>query len=91
MARGCRANAIDRVVCLALLITLALSISSVIAHPAFDTRAPEAPDEVALHSNFIPVQGRLTDAAGVPLHGTYTANFRVYASEEGGEKGPDGR
>ena len=35
-------------------------------------------------SNYIPVQGRLTDAIGVPLDGTYQLTFRLYDVVSGG-------
>lgn len=41
--------------------------------------APEADVE-----NYIPVQGRLSDAAGNPLNGTYDMTFRLYAEPSGG-------
>ena len=40
--------------------------------------------EVSLSSNFIPIQGRLTDAGGNPLNGTYLITFRLYDVYEGG-------
>jgi len=45
------------------------------------TTAPEAP---AVSSNYIPVQGRLTDASGNPLNGNYTLIFRLYDVSTGG-------
>lgn len=35
-------------------------------------------------SNYVPVQGRLTDAAGVPLEGSYEITFRLYDTHSGG-------
>src|SRR5512141_2657213 len=46
---------------------------------------PQSPAGVAADlSDQIPIQGRLTDAGGNPLNGTYTMNFRVYTSTVGG-------
>jgi hypothetical protein len=70
--------------CLALLITLTLSISSGFAGPVTSERGPNAPEEVTGHSSFIPVQGRLTNASGNPLDGTYTISFRIYDDYDGG-------
>jgi hypothetical protein len=70
--------------CLALLITLALSISSGLAGTVTSEREPNAPEEVSGHSSFIPVQGRLTNASGNPLDGTYTISFRIYSVYSGG-------
>lgn len=70
--------------CLALLITLTLSISNGFAGPVTSERGPNAPEEVNVHSNFIPVQGRLTNASGNPLDGTYTISFRIYDDYDGG-------
>ncbi|RLC57740.1 MAG: hypothetical protein DRI80_14635, partial [Chloroflexota bacterium] len=35
-------------------------------------------------SDYIPVQGRLTDAGGNPLDGTYSLTFRLYDVSTGG-------
>lgn len=43
-----------------------------------------APDVPEATSNFIPVQGRLTDENGVPLNGTYSVAFRLYDVSSGG-------
>jgi hypothetical protein len=40
-----------------------------------------APDDF---SNYIPVQGRLTDSGGNPLTGDYTLTFRIYNVSSGG-------
>jgi hypothetical protein len=43
--------------------------------------SPEAP---SASSDYIPIQGRLTDASGNPLNGSYTVIFRLYETYEGG-------
>jgi hypothetical protein len=45
---------------------------------------PEAPEANPYKSDFIPVQGRLTDASGNPLNGNYPLTFRIYDVETGG-------
>src|SRR4030067_2392446 len=70
--------------CLALLITLTLSTSGGFAGPVTSERGPNAPEEVTGHSSFIPVQGRVTNASGNPLNGTYTISFRIYSLSGGG-------
>ena len=42
---------------------------------------PDAPDA---RSSYIPIQGRLTDAGGSPLNGTYSLTFRLYDVFTGG-------
>ncbi len=37
--------------------------------------SPESPSS---RSNYIPIQGRLTDASGIPLNGNYDVTFRLY-------------
>lgn len=37
-----------------------------------------------VQSDYVPVQGRLTNASGAPLDGTYTVTFRVYDVGSGG-------
>ena len=39
---------------------------------------------LAVSSNVIPIQGRLTDAAGHPLAGPYSVTFRLYNASAGG-------
>lgn len=45
---------------------------------------PAAPEVVDAVGNYIPVQGRLTDAGGTPLNGTFNITFRLYAVSSGG-------
>jgi len=46
-----------------------------------DVLGPEAPADT---NDYIPIQGRLTDASGNPLNGTYTLHFRTYDVLSGG-------
>lgn len=39
---------------------------------------------VTAHSNYIPIQGQLTDASGTPLNGTHSIVFRLYDVMSGG-------
>lgn len=52
------------------------------------SRAQETTEQIqrveAAESNFIPVQGRLTDASGNPLNGSYNLALRLYAQASGG-------
>lgn len=41
-------------------------------------RGLQSPELPQVTSNFIPVQGRLTDASGIPLDGDYQLTFRLY-------------
>lgn len=50
--------------------------------PAEEFSRPEAVDDSV--KNYIPVQGRLTDASGNPLDGDYSVTFRLYNVESGG-------
>ncbi len=42
------------------------------------------PGDVSAMSNFIPIQGKLTDAGGTPLNGTYSVTFTIYNASSGG-------
>lgn len=74
------------VLVLVLLAVMAVGLSQAQApEPAEGeaNRVSEA-EEVALVGSRIPIQGRLTDANGNPLHGTYNIRFRLYdAAVEG--------
>lgn len=67
-------------------LAIMLSGSQVPAARAQGTLPPDrsevlAPDAI---SNYIPVQGRLTDSSGNPLDGTYNVIFRIYDVSSGG-------
>jgi hypothetical protein len=72
------------IVALAALITLALFTGLTQAQgpgPATDS-APQ--DAAAIAPGAIPIQGRLTNASGSPLSGTYSIMFRLYEADLGG-------
>jgi hypothetical protein len=70
---------------LAVLMLLALTVSLTLAQgsgPSTEPAQPESPDDAV--GNYIPVQGRLTDASGNPINATLTITFRLYAVSSGG-------
>ena len=69
---------------LALLGLWAVTISKGVAQEGTGERIPNAPEEVSAHSNYIPIQGRLTDSSGNPLDGDYTLSYRIYSVYTGG-------
>ncbi len=69
---------------LGLLLILSVGLSA--AQEAQDDPPPLEPmsaDAVPVE-NRIPIQGRLTDAGGSPLHGKFFVTFRVYDEDTGG-------
>jgi hypothetical protein len=70
------------VLVLALLLALAVGLSQAQGPepPQGDHNRVSAIEEAAAGSNYIPIQGRLTDAAGNPLDGSYSMTFRLYNS-----------
>jgi len=73
------------IVVLAVLIALALLTQLTQAQGPVGNVQPQGPAGVTANlSDMIPIQGRLTNASGSPLNGTYTMNFRVYTSTTGG-------
>lgn len=68
---------------LALLLTLSVGLSAAQEGAAGDSpREPNAPPPGV--SNYIPIQGRLTDSSGNPLNGVYSVTFRLYDDSTGG-------
>lgn len=65
-------------------VLLSLSVIWVGAQDAPPTREPLIPDVPEVSSDYIPIQGRLTDENGVPLNGTYDVTFRLYDVSSGG-------
>jgi len=63
---------------------LTWSISNGAAQSGTAEREPNPPEAVSTKSNFIPVQGRLTDPSGNPLDGTFNVSFRIYSISSGG-------
>ncbi len=70
---------------LGVVILLAFAVSQVRAQqrsPAEEGALPGTVDEAV--GNYIPVQGRLTDAGGNPLNGDFNVTFRLYGVLSGG-------
>lgn len=77
---------VSSIVALVVLMMMALSLGlNAAAAQAPESQAgssPEGPTVVV--PGAIPVQGRLTDAGGSPLNGTYNLTFRLYDVDAGG-------
>jgi hypothetical protein len=79
-------------VALALLVVVSMTTALTIAQSPAESGVqavapgaePAAPDGANAVGNYIPVQGRLTAANGVPLSGTFTITFRLYSAVSGG-------
>lgn len=70
---------------LALVCLLGLTFGITLAQgeqPGAESAVPEAAADVV--GSYIPVQGRLTDASGNPLNGSFSITFRLYATLSGG-------
>jgi hypothetical protein len=65
-----------------LLIILTVSFAN--AQEGQPQREGAAPETVEAVSNYIPIQGRLTDSGGHPLNGAYNLTFRLYETPSGG-------
>lgn len=78
----------SRVLLIGLFLALAGGLGLVLAQgpePPEDTVGAEGPvDAAAAVGNRLPVQGRLTDAGGNPLNGTYSIRFSLYEAAAGG-------
>lgn len=69
----------------AVIFLLALTVSLTLAQgsgPGSEAAQPEAPD--ANVGGYFPVQGRLTDASGNPLNGSFVITFSLYTVSTGG-------
>ena len=71
------------------LLAVALLLAFAVGQGRAQQANPESdravsPDAPSASSNYIPIQGRLTDASGNPLNGTYLVTFRLYGVYEGG-------
>jgi len=64
------------------LILLTMGFAS--AQEGQEPREGVSPAAVEAKSNYIPIQGRLTNSAGHALNGTYTLTFRLYDVLTGG-------
>jgi hypothetical protein len=69
---------------LALVLLIILSVSFASAQEGQPQREETAPEAVEAVSNYIPIQGRLTDSGGHPLDGTYNLTFRLYETSSAG-------
>jgi len=70
---------------LAVAFLLAFAVGQGKAQQANQPRGRQAgPEAPASRSSYIPVQGRLTDASGNPLTGSYDLTFRLYDIFTGG-------
>jgi hypothetical protein len=69
---------------LAVFLLLALTFSLSLAQGQKPGAEPTTPDAADAVGNYIPVQGRLTDAGGNPLNGTFNITFRLYEAPSGG-------
>lgn len=78
---------VRRLLLLGLALAL-LSFSGPIHAQQPSTAEPQGPDHddttTAIASGAIPLQGKLTDAHGFPLDGSYAMTFRLYESLAGG-------
>jgi hypothetical protein len=70
----------------ALVVLLALTAGLAVAQEGGPPpeRQPLDPDAPEFSSAYIPIQGRLTDAGGQPLNGTYNVIFSIYGQYTGG-------
>ena len=68
-------------VILLLVLTVGLSLAQG-SGPGTEPATPTALETTV--GNYIPVQGRLTDASGNPINGTVTITFRLYNVPSGG-------
>jgi hypothetical protein len=75
---------ITAMVCLAALFVLIVSNGMAQQDTPARTPATDVSDQVTLRSNFIPVQGRLTDPNGKPLDGSFDLTFKIYDQYTGG-------
>lgn len=72
------------IILLVMVPLLLLSVIWVRAQGDQPPREPQTPDVPVVSSDFIPIQGRLTDENGNPLNGTYDVTFRLYDVSSGG-------
>ena len=72
------------ILALALMLTLGVRLGQAQVQGPVPMPQPQANRPAAALSDIIPVQGRLTDASGIPLNGTYTIILGVYSADFGG-------
>jgi hypothetical protein len=67
-----------------VMLLIILTVSFANAQEGQPQREGAAPETVEAVSNYIPIQGRLTDSGGHPLNGAYNLTFRLYETPSGG-------
>ena len=67
-----------------VMLLIILTVSFANAQEGQPQREGAAPETVEAVSNYIPIQGRLTDSGGHPLNGAYNLTFRLYDTSSGG-------
>lgn len=67
-----------------VMLLIILTVSFANAQEGQPQREGAAPETVEAVSNYIPIQGRLTDSGGHHLNGTYDLTFRLYEIPNGG-------
>ena len=77
---------VERIFNVLLALVLAFSVGAQLSQAQAKGQAPmpQQSPQAAVLTDQIPIQGRLTDANGIPLNGTYTVTFYVYDAAEGG-------
>jgi hypothetical protein len=71
---------VERIFNVLLVLVLLLSVGVQLSQVQAQGQAPmpQQSPQAAVLADQIPIQGRLTDANGIPLNGTYTVTFSVY-------------
>ncbi len=74
------------VLALGLLFLVLIVVPGMAQEPTGEPRPQIEPNDVELTalSNYIPIQGQLTDDSGTPLDGDYSFTFRLYKNSTGG-------
>ena len=72
------------ILALALMLTLGVRLGQAQIQGPIPTLQSESNRPAAALVDQIPIQGRLTDASGNPLNGSYTVNFYIYDAAVGG-------
>jgi hypothetical protein len=79
---------VSGILILAVLATLALAVGIALAqetNPKENINEPSGPEDTAASvSSVVPIQGRLTDASGNPLTGSYNIRASLYDAGTGG-------
>ncbi len=73
------------VLALALMLTLGVRLGQAqVSGPAANVEARVVNGPAAAMNDVIPIQGRLTDASGIPLNGSYSITANIYDVSAGG-------